>query len=100
PLAPTLRFAERLARRGDSVWIRYVLVPGWNDGPAEIERVAGFAAGLGNVERVDLLPFHTLGESKDTELGIPFPLADNPTPTPDQIAAALAIFRAHGLEAH
>ena len=100
PLAPTLRFAERLAGRGDHVWLRYVLVPGFNDDPAEIESVAAFAAGLGNVERVDLLPFHTLGEPKYAELGIPFPLAGNPTPTREQVASALAVFRGHGLVAH
>ena len=61
--------------------------------------VASFAAGLGNVERVDLLPFHTLGEAKYGELGIPFPLAGNPTPSPDEVAAALATFRRHGLDA-
>lgn len=100
PLAPTLRFAQRLDQRRDRVWLRYVLVPGWNDDPSEVEAVATFAAGLGNVERVDLLPFHTLGESKFEELGLAFPLAGNPTPTADQVAAALAIFRRQGLPAH
>jgi len=99
PLAPTLRFAERLARRGDAVWLRFVLVPGWNDEPSEVEAVAAFAAGLGNIERVDVLPFHTLGEAKFAELGMEFPLAGNPTPTPEQVAGTLAVFRRHGLDA-
>jgi pyruvate formate lyase activating enzyme len=83
PLAPTLEFAERLAERGTPVWVRYVLVPGYTDDPREIQEVAAFAGSLGNVERVDVLPFHKLGAPKYEQLGIPFPLADTPTPTPE-----------------
>ena len=39
------------------VWIRFVLVPGWTDDMDEVGRIADFAASLGNVERVDVLPF-------------------------------------------
>jgi pyruvate formate lyase activating enzyme len=59
-----------------------VLVPGYTDHPREIQEVATFAAGLGNVERIDVLPFHKLGAPKYEQLGIPFPLADTPTPSP------------------
>jgi pyruvate formate lyase activating enzyme len=83
PLAPTLEFAERLAERGTPVWARYVLVPGYTDHPREIQEVATFTAGLGNVERLDVLPFHKLGAPKYKRLGIPFPLVDTPTPTPE-----------------
>ena len=96
-LAPTYAFADRLAELGKAVWVRYVLVPGWTDAPAEIEAVADRCAGLANVERVDVLAFHTLGRSKYDRLGVPFPLADVPTPTPDQMAAARALFAARGL---
>jgi pyruvate formate lyase activating enzyme len=57
-----------------------VLVPGLTDDPREVERVATFAAGLGNVERIDVLPFHKLGAPKYAQLGIPFPLAGTPVP--------------------
>lgn len=86
PIAPTLEFAERLAARRIPVWVRYVLVPGFTDHPREIQEVAAIAAGLGNVERVDVLPFHKLGAPKYEELGIPFPLADTPTPSPELTA--------------
>jgi pyruvate formate lyase activating enzyme len=82
PLAPTLEFAERLAERGTPVWVRYVLVPGYTDDPREVQEVASIAAALGNVERIDVLPFHKLGAAKYEQLGIQFPLADTPTPTP------------------
>jgi len=81
PLGPTLEFAERLAARGMPVWVRYVLVPGFTDDPGEVDRVAAFTGALGNVERVDVLPFHKLGAPKYAQLGIPFPLAGTPTPS-------------------
>lgn len=76
-LAPSHRFAERLAQRGDRVWVRYVLVPGYTDDPAEVDAVASYAASLGNVEHVDVLPFHKLGAAKYERLGKPFRLAAN-----------------------
>jgi len=68
------------------VWVRYVLVPGFTDDPREIHEAAAFAAGLGNVERLDVLPFHKLGASKYEQLGFPFPLADTPTPSTELTA--------------
>jgi pyruvate formate lyase activating enzyme len=96
PLAPTLEFAERLAARGTPVWVRYVLVPGLTDDPSEVDRVAAFAAGLGNVERVDVLPFHKLGAPKYAELGIPFPLAHTPVPSESLVQEVRARFAAAG----
>src|SRR5947207_10646363 len=60
-VGPTLEFARRLAARGRPVWIRFVLVPGLTDDPEDIAKIAAFSAGLGNVERVDVLPFHQMG---------------------------------------
>jgi pyruvate formate lyase activating enzyme len=96
-LHPTLVFARRLADLGKPVHVRFVLVPGLTDQTANIDGVARFAASLGNVERVDVLPFHKLGAGKYRTLGIPFPLADNPTPTEAQTRAARERFAAAGL---
>ncbi|HYD52031.1 MAG TPA: pyruvate formate-lyase-activating protein, partial [Gemmatimonadaceae bacterium] len=63
-VAPTLEFAERLAFIGKPTWIRYVLVPGLTDDFEEIGQLADFVATLGNVERVEVLPFHKMGEYK------------------------------------
>jgi pyruvate formate lyase activating enzyme len=98
-LQPTLQFAERLAVRGQRVWVRYVLVPGYNDDFDDVDRVAGFTASLGNVERVDVLPFHKLGAGKYDALGIPFPLADSPVPTPELVETVKARFEARDLVA-
>lgn len=99
PLEPTLDFAHRLAGLGKQVHVRFVLVPGLTDDPANIDGVAAFAASLGNVSRVDILPFHKLGEAKWQALGKPFTLHDTPSPTLEQVIAAREIFASHGLHA-
>ncbi|WP_405734516.1 pyruvate formate-lyase-activating protein [Streptomyces sp. NBC_01537] len=98
-LAPTLNFATRLDRLGIPVWIRYVLVPGRTDDPAAVDGLAGFVAGLTNVDRVDVLPFHKLGAAKYDALGIPFPLRDTPVPEPALTERVREQFREHGLRA-
>lgn len=80
-VAPTLRFGRRLAARGVPVWIRFVLVPGLTDDESNVAGVADFAAELGTVERVEVLPFHRLGAHKYAELGLTFPLADTAPPS-------------------
>ncbi|GAA1349490.1 pyruvate formate-lyase-activating protein [Streptomyces beijiangensis] len=98
-LRPTLDFARRLADLGKEVHVRFVLVPGLTDSAENIEGVASFAASLGNVSRVDVLPFHKLGEAKWEALGKDFTLRGTPSPTPDEVQAAKAVFAAHGLQA-
>ncbi|WP_424556267.1 hypothetical protein [Streptacidiphilus pinicola] len=99
PLQPTLDFARHLADLGKDVWVRFVLVPGLTDGEENVAGVASFAASLGNVSRVDVLPFHKLGAAKYEALGERFELTDTPTPTREQVATARAIFAAEGLHA-
>ena len=97
---PVHDFARRLAHLRKPVWVRFVLVPGWTDDPAEVERIAAFAAGLGNVERVDVLPFHQLGRFKWERLGMSYELRDTEPPSPEQTEQAISVFRAAGLEVH
>lgn len=97
---PTLEFARRLAALGKPVWIRFVLVPGLTDDPAEIAKIAGFAGGLGNVKRVDVLPFHQMGQFKWKELGLEYALANVQPPSSDAVELASAAFRAAGLQAY
>jgi pyruvate formate lyase activating enzyme len=99
-IGPTLEFARRLAARRRPVWVRFVLVPGWTDDPAEVEGVARFAAGLGNVERVDVLPFHQMGRFKWKELGLAYRLGDTAPPSPEAVERACAAFRSAGLQAY
>jgi pyruvate formate lyase activating enzyme len=98
-LEPTLRFAERLAAIGKPVWIRYVLVPGLSDAPDNIGKVARFVGPMKNVEWVEVLPFHQMGEFKWKSLGLKYPLADTHPPTEAQVKMALDIFRQAGCKA-
>jgi len=96
---PTLAFARRLAALGKPIWVRFVLVPGLTDDPQDMAGSAAFAAGLGTVERVEVLPFHQMGKYKWERLGLEYTLADAVPPTADEIARAVAVWRAAGLNA-
>jgi pyruvate formate lyase activating enzyme len=98
-MEPTRAFARRLAALARPVWVRYVLVPGLTDRQTDIEAVARFAADLGNVERVEVLPFHQLGRYKWGQLQTPYELTNTVPPTPELVAEACATFRAAGLPA-
>jgi pyruvate formate lyase activating enzyme len=94
---PTRAFARRLAARKRTIWLRNVLVPGLTDDMADIAKIAEFAASLGNVERVDVLPFHQMGKFKYERLGIPYALADREVPTQELVDRAIAVYRGQGL---
>jgi pyruvate formate lyase activating enzyme len=95
-LAPTLRFAERLASIGKQTWVRFTLVPGFTDDPANVEGIAKFVAPMKNVEWVEVQPFHQLGAFKWKAMKLDYKNADTPTPTPDLIARVIEQFRAAG----
>jgi pyruvate formate lyase activating enzyme len=77
--------------------VRFVLVPGFTDDAAEIDAFSEIVDGLGNVERVDVLPFHKLGAGKYAQLGMPFALADAPTPSRDLVVSVGQRMTAAGL---
>jgi pyruvate formate lyase activating enzyme len=95
--APTLDFARRLAARKRKMWLRYVLVPDLTDDPADIKQTAAFVASLGNVERVDVLPFHQMGMYKWDKLGIPYSLKERKPPTNEVVDRTIGIYKAEGL---
>ena len=95
-LAPTLRFAERLAEIGKPVWVRFTLVPGLTDDPANVEGIAKFVAPMKNVEWVEIQPFHQLGGFKWKAMKLDYKLADTSRPTPELINRVIGQFRAAG----
>jgi pyruvate formate lyase activating enzyme len=99
-LGPVLGFARRLAARKKAAWLRYVLVPGWTDIPEEIAALAGFAAGLGIFERVDVLPLHQLGAFKWKQLGMEYKFQEVAPPSKELVERTFAQFRAAGLTAY
>jgi len=96
---PILDFARRLSALKRPMWLRYVLVPGLTDVPSEMEQVADFAAGLGVVERAEVLPFHQMGRYKWRKLGMEYTLGAAEAPSAKAITAAIDIFQRAGLAA-
>jgi len=96
---PVIAFAQRLARLGRPMWLRYVLVPGLTDDPEEMRQLGEFVAGLGIAERAEVLPFHQLGEYKWKKLGLEYQLEGVETPSNEAVAAAIAVFAGTGLKA-
>ena len=96
--APVHEFARRLAAQKKRVWIRYVVVPGWTDTVEEAGKMAAFAASLGNVERVDVLPFHQMGKFKWEKLGMEYQMRDAQVPPRETMQAIIARFASAGLK--
>ena len=83
-----LAMAEKLSDMGKSVWIRHVLVPERSDRDDYLHRLADFIHTLKNVERVEVLPYHTLGVFKWENLGIPYQLEGINPPSAERIKNA------------
>ena len=86
-----LDMAKCLSENGKAMWIRQVLVPGYTDSEEQLQSLRSFIDTLDTVERVEVLPYHTLGVFKWKELGVPYGLEDVPTPTTEQVEHAKAI---------
>lgn len=99
-VAPVLEFARRLAALKKPIWLRFVLVPEWTDDLGNIKQIASFAAGLGIVERVDVLPFHQMGRFKWQQLKLSYSLDHIRPPTKESVDQACASFREMGLKAY
>ena len=86
--ANILAMARHVSDLGVPLWIRHVLVPGLTDDEDGLRRTADFIRSLNTVQRVEVLPYHTLGLFKWQKLGIPYPLPDAVPPTPEQVKRA------------
>ena len=73
---------------GQPMWIRHVLIPGDNSQDKYLIEMREFIQTLKTVERVEILPYHTLGVFKWENLGIPYELGDVMPPTKEEIAHA------------
>jgi pyruvate formate lyase activating enzyme len=98
-IAPTLRFAERLASINKPVWVRFTLVPGSTDDPANVEGIARFVAPMKNVEWVEVQPFHQMGEFKWKAMGLDYKHFDTPPPTRELVSRVIGQFRDAGCNA-
>jgi pyruvate formate lyase activating enzyme len=98
-LAPTLRFAERLAALSKPVWVRFTLVPGETDDPANVDGIARFVAPMKNVQWVEVQPFHQMGSFKWKAMGLEYKLENTQPPSRDLVNRVIEQFRAAGCQA-
>lgn len=83
-----LDMARYLSEINKPVWIRYVLVPEYSDFDEDLQKLSEFIGTLKNVQKVEVLPYHTLGAFKWETLGIPYELDDIRPPSKERIANA------------
>ena len=83
-----LDLARYLSEIGKPVWIRHVLVPKRSDYEEDLNALRRFLDTLDNVQRVEVLPYHTLGVFKWENLGIPYPLEGISAPTKERVENA------------
>ncbi len=83
-----LACAQYLSEIGKPVWIRHVLVPGLTDRDEDLIELGKFVKTLKNVDKFEILPYHTMGEFKWRELGIPYSLEGVKPPTADRVKNA------------
>lgn len=91
-----LDFARYIAENGGRMWIRHVLVPGYTDDERDLMALRAFIDSLRAisseaVERVEVLPYHTLGVPKYEKLGIPYRIPEVDAPTGEEVARARRI---------
>lgn len=99
-LEPTLDFARYLNEIKKPTWIRFVLVPNLTDPVSNVEGLAEFISQFDNIEKVEVLPFHKMGEYKWEQLGYDYQLKDTEPPTPELITKVTNIFQSYGLTIH
>ncbi len=89
----TLAFAKFLSDHGKKIWIRQVLVPDITDNDESLQRTRAFIDTLQTVEKVEVLPYHTLGVVKYEKLGLQYPLEGVQAPTKERVANAKRILK-------
>ncbi len=87
----TLAFAKFLNEHDKAMWIRQVLVPGLTDNEEDLQKTRVFIDSLKSVERVEVLPYHTMGEVKYEKMGMEYPLKGVEAPSKERVANAKRI---------
>jgi pyruvate formate lyase activating enzyme len=91
-----LEFAKHLQARNQKTWIRYVIVPGYSDDDDSVHRLGAFIEGMTNIEKVELLPYHQLGEHKWQTMGFDYPLAGVKAPSKETVLHIKEILESYG----
>jgi pyruvate formate lyase activating enzyme len=97
---PILENLQTLSEEGTTIWIRFPLIPGFNDGDGNLEAMAAFINALPNPHPLFVLPYHSIGVDKARRLGKDRPEVNYRSPSEDEIEAVVERLRSHGLEVH
>jgi pyruvate formate lyase activating enzyme len=95
-LSPTLKFLELLKELNKTTWIRYVLVPQLTDNLDSIRKLSAYLDEYPNVEKIELLAFHKMGEYKWKELGLEYKLYDTKEPDKELMEEVTKILSTNG----
>jgi pyruvate formate lyase activating enzyme len=95
--APALQAGRLISQAGIPLWVRHVLIPGVTDDAEHLMRLAEFLRSLATLQRVDILPYHRMGEHKWQELGLAYTLEGITPPSKEQLAAVKELFRRYRL---
>ena len=82
---------QYLSQVGQPIWIRHVLVPGITDDDKYLRQTRAFIEKLSNVQKIEVLPYHTLGQHKFEALGIPYKLEGVKSPSKERVDNAMDI---------
>jgi pyruvate formate lyase activating enzyme len=85
-----LDYCEKI---GKPIWIRHVMVPGYTLEKKSLEDLADYLTAFTCIKKIELLPFHKMGEYKWEQLGKEYSLTNTPEPTREEIKMANEIFR-------
>ena len=91
PNGNILEYAKFLSDSGKKMWIRHVLVPGITLNDEYLKKTKEFVDTLNNVEKIEVLPYHTMGNVKYKNMGLEYPLENTLAPTKEEVKHAKTI---------
>ncbi|NLL71999.1 MAG: pyruvate formate lyase-activating protein [Clostridiales bacterium] len=95
-LSPTLKFLDYLREKNIDTWVRYIVVPELTDNLDNVKKLSAHLDGYPNVKKIELLPFHKMGEYKWEELGLEYKLHDTKEPSKELMEEVIEIFESNG----
>jgi len=94
-----LKLLDYLELKGKEVWIRHVVVPGITENYDDIEEMGKYLSRYKVISRVEILPFHKMGEYKWKELNLKYELEDTQPPEKESVEKIKNILSKHHLQA-
>lgn len=92
-----LELLDYLEEIKKDVWIRHVVVPGITEDYDDVKKMGEYLSRYTVIKRIEILPFHKMGEYKWKELGIKYELEDTQVPEKESIELIKNILRKHQL---